>query len=244
MPSYSFIAPSHSVTSPYIANGEPFYPAPTSYTHYIPGLHPVNHNMPAQVSDVFQGDTVDYLIDGRMQELTPKQREIAQEILNTRKDIPKEQFAKFLVVPAKDAETNQERNRYVNMLADFGIKYKSIIILGDLDIAESTLRGIRRTSMKPAEDRPRTTDHLWNDHLIWTMRLCISVHMAKLGLDETTEEGRRRIPWGKVADLLHKVGGPDSFKFSPKACKNGYIAWEARVLGEDHKKGNRDKGEQ
>ncbi|RGP65947.1 hypothetical protein FLONG3_9079 [Fusarium longipes] len=43
MPSYSFVAPSHGVTSPYIANGEPFYPAPTSYNHYISGPYPSEH---------------------------------------------------------------------------------------------------------------------------------------------------------------------------------------------------------
>ncbi|RGP68943.1 hypothetical protein FLONG3_8004 [Fusarium longipes] len=73
----------------------------------------------------------------------------------------------ILVAPNKDSETNKERNAYVNLLADFNIKYKSIIVLGDLDLAESGASGAHQ----PA----------------------------------------RRL----------RIGGPESFKFSPKACRKG-----------------------
>jgi hypothetical protein len=118
-----------------------------------PGQFTNQRRSPETINEVF------------MQKMSPERREIAKQIWADHKtEISGKLFAKFLVAPPQN--DIRARNEYVNLLCDHGVKYADIRVLGQLTVAESTLRGIRRAHEKSAELRPRSSNGIWDEFYV------------------------------------------------------------------------------
>ncbi|KAG8665520.1 hypothetical protein FPOAC1_010317 [Fusarium poae] len=171
--------------------------------------------------------TIEDSIAAMLAEMSPKRREVALKIKENFPDVDTESFYKFLIKPEED--NNAERKAYVLLLRTFKIPYGYIRDLGDMDCAESTLRGIKRNATVPAEQRPRCTDEEWTPRQVFTMLVCVSEIQAQRGLTPGTDHN---IPWAQVADMMARSLGEGAFKFSPMAVHRRYKL-EDRFNGDD-----------
>ncbi|KAF0636381.1 hypothetical protein FPSE5266_01646 [Fusarium pseudograminearum] len=152
------------------------------------------------------------MISTLMAAMTPKRREIAEEIQEKHPEIGAEDFLNCLLIPSKT--DNKERNAYIVHLRNWGVGHEAIVVLGDLIISGSTVRGIWRNAVKPAEDRPRSVKELWTPLQDFTLRVAVLEIQARYGLTPGTVAGLTGIPWAKVAELMVRSLGRDAFPFS------------------------------
>ncbi|OBS17824.1 hypothetical protein FPOA_09553 [Fusarium poae] len=245
MASYNFVSPSDSSLTPFVGDYQAAYTgyAASQYNPmYFTGMdpmhasgsfagYPVAHTYaPTNAhSAYFQPvqPTIEDSIAAMLAEMSPKRREVALKIKENFPDVDTESFYKFLIKPEED--NNAERKAYVLLLRTFKIPYGYIRDLGDLDCAESTLRGIKRNATVPAEQRPRCTDEEWTPRQVFTMLVCVSEIQAQRGLTPGTDHN---IPWAQVADMMARSLGEGAFKFSPMAVHRRYKL-EDRFNGDD-----------
>ncbi|KAF5239757.1 hypothetical protein FAUST_4806 [Fusarium austroamericanum] len=178
------------------------------------------------------------MISTLMAAMTPKRRAIAERIQKKYPEIGAEDFLDCLLIPSKT--DNKERNAYIVHLRNWDVGHEDIVVLGDLIISGSTVRGIWRNATTPAEDRPRSVKELWTPLQDFTLRLAVLEIQARYGLTPGTVAGLKGIPWAKVAELMVRSLGGDAFPFSALSVARRCRELEGVKKGEDDEEENDD----
>ncbi|KAL6925208.1 hypothetical protein ACHAPO_011453 [Fusarium lateritium] len=194
----------------YASGGFAGYPVAHPYVHTN-----VESPEPAELS-------IKDRIVAMMSQMSPKRRAIAERITEENPDIDSEDFHNCIIIPSKT--DRDERRDYILLLREYDVSYDNIVILGDLEITASTVRGIYRNATRPAAERPRDTSDQWTLRHIAAMRLSVDIIQHREGLDTTTVEGMNAVPWTKVATMMANSLPAGSFKFSPMAVSRYYKA--------------------
>ncbi|RFN49998.1 hypothetical protein FIE12Z_5736 [Fusarium flagelliforme] len=172
----------------------------------------------AQLCQDANGDGgVDTVIKNREACLPEEALKAAATIREKYPQVPKEVYASFLIPPPKGDRV--ARNEYADRMREYKIPHGLIIKLGQMDCAEATLRGGLRNKRLPAKQRPRSSDDIWNDQYVGALLWAVSEVQKRMGIPSYSIHG---IVWEEVADEMHKLMGPKSFKFSSIAVSRRY----------------------
>ncbi|CEI38613.1 hypothetical protein FVEN_g4827 [Fusarium venenatum] len=237
MAPYNFVSPADSLT-PFVGDYQaahtgyavsqynPVYFAGMDPMHASGGFagYPVAH--PYAHANVESPEPVEISVEGgivaMMSQMSTGRRAIAERITQENPDIDSKDFHDCILIPSKT--DREERREYILLLREYDVSYDNIVILGDLEITASTVRGIHRNATRPAAERPRDTSDQWTLEHIAAMRLSVSIIQHREGLDPLTVDGMNAVPWAKVAKMMENSLPAGSFKFSPMAVSRYYKA--------------------